>query len=70
MEQEAYSPEGSLRSSPGSTRDEQPAGRPRLGIAEGTIKRHLANVHLGIDVSSRGEAVRVALENEASMDEE
>ena len=42
----------------------------RLGIAEGTIKRHLANVHLGIDVSSRGEAVRVALENEASMDEE
>jgi hypothetical protein len=42
----------------------------RLGIAEGTIKRHLANVYPKMDVSSRGEAVRVALENEASMDEE
>jgi DNA-binding NarL/FixJ family response regulator len=35
-----------------------------LGITEGTIKRHLANMYPKMDVSSRGEAVRVALENE------
>jgi DNA-binding NarL/FixJ family response regulator len=35
-----------------------------LVIAEGTIRRHLANIYLKMDVSSRGEAVRVALENE------
>jgi DNA-binding NarL/FixJ family response regulator len=35
-----------------------------LAIAEGTIKRHLANIYPKMDVGSRGEAVRVALENE------
>jgi DNA-binding NarL/FixJ family response regulator len=35
-----------------------------LGITEGTIKRHLANVYTKMGVGSRGEAVRVALDNE------
>jgi DNA-binding NarL/FixJ family response regulator len=35
-----------------------------LKIAEGTVKRHLANMYAKMGVSSRGEAVRVALENE------
>ena len=49
-----------------------------LGISEATVKRHVANVYLKMGVSSRGEAVRVALENEwftireieAAIDEE
>ncbi len=36
----------------------------RLEIAEGTVKRHLANLYPKMEVSSRGEAVRMALENE------
>ncbi len=40
----------------------QIASRP--GIAEATVKRHMANVYPKMGVSSRGEAVRVALENE------
>jgi DNA-binding NarL/FixJ family response regulator len=36
----------------------------RIGIAEGTVKRHLANLYPKMEVSSRGEAVRKALENE------
>ena len=32
-----------------------------LHLAEATVKRHLANVYLKMDVSSRGEAARVAL---------
>ena len=35
-----------------------------LGIAEGTAKRHLANLFPKMGVTSRGEAVRMALENE------
>ncbi len=35
-----------------------------LSIAETTVKRHLANVYPKMGVRSRGEAVRVALENE------
>jgi DNA-binding NarL/FixJ family response regulator len=35
-----------------------------LGITESTVKRHLANLYPKMEVSSRGEAVRVALENE------
>jgi DNA-binding NarL/FixJ family response regulator len=35
-----------------------------LGIAESTVKRHLANLYPKMGVGSRGEAVRVALENE------
>jgi len=35
-----------------------------LGIIEATVKRHLANVYPKIGASSRGEAVRLALENE------
>jgi len=34
-----------------------------LGISEGTVKRHLANLYPKMGVSSRGEAVRKALEN-------
>jgi DNA-binding NarL/FixJ family response regulator len=36
----------------------------RLEIAEGTVKRHLANLYPKMEVSTRGEAVRKALENE------
>ena len=36
----------------------------RLDIAESTVKCHLANLYPKMEVSSRGEAVRVALENE------
>src|SRR5829696_3453767 len=36
----------------------------QLGITEGTVKRHLANVYPKVGASSRGEAVRIALENE------
>jgi DNA-binding NarL/FixJ family response regulator len=36
----------------------------RLKIAEGTVKRHLANLYPKMEVKSRGEAVRKALENE------
>ena len=36
----------------------------RLGISEATVKRHLANLYPKMGVSSRGEAVRKALENE------
>ena len=36
----------------------------RLKIAEGTVKRHLANLYPKMEVRSRGEAVRKALENE------
>jgi DNA-binding NarL/FixJ family response regulator len=36
----------------------------RLEIAEGTVKRHLANLYPKMEVQSRGEAVRKALENE------
>jgi DNA-binding NarL/FixJ family response regulator len=36
----------------------------RLGISESTVKRHLANLYPKMEVSSRGEAVRMALENE------
>jgi DNA-binding NarL/FixJ family response regulator len=32
-----------------------------LHLAEATVKRHLANVYLKMDVSSRGEASREAL---------
>jgi DNA-binding NarL/FixJ family response regulator len=35
-----------------------------LGLSEGTVKRHLANLYPKMEVSSRGEAVRKALENE------
>ena len=35
-----------------------------LGISETTVKRHLANVYPKLGASSRGEAVRIALENE------
>ena len=35
-----------------------------LGISEATVKRHLANLYPKMSVSSRGEAVRKALENE------
>ena len=35
-----------------------------LDVAESTVKRHLANLYPKMEVSSRGEAVRVALENE------
>jgi DNA-binding NarL/FixJ family response regulator len=35
-----------------------------LDIAEGTVKRHLANLYPKMEVTSRGEAVRIALENE------
>src|SRR5829696_291151 len=36
----------------------------QLSITEGTVKRHLANIYPKMGVSSRGEAVRMALENE------
>jgi DNA-binding NarL/FixJ family response regulator len=36
----------------------------RLEITEGTVKRHLANLYPKMEVSSRGKAVRKALENE------
>jgi DNA-binding NarL/FixJ family response regulator len=36
----------------------------RLNIAEGTVKRHLANIYHKMDVSSRGEAARKALSEE------
>jgi DNA-binding NarL/FixJ family response regulator len=36
----------------------------QLGITEGTVKRHLANVYPKLGASSRGEAVRIALESE------
>src|SRR5918994_5122434 len=36
----------------------------RLGVSESTVKRHLANLYPKMEVSSRGEAVRIALENE------
>jgi DNA-binding NarL/FixJ family response regulator len=36
----------------------------RLVVAEGTVKRHLANVYPKMGVRSRAEAVRTALENE------
>jgi DNA-binding NarL/FixJ family response regulator len=35
-----------------------------LSIAEGTVKRHLANIYPKMGVASRGEALRTALENE------
>jgi DNA-binding NarL/FixJ family response regulator len=35
-----------------------------LSIAEGTVKRHLANIYPKMGVASRGEALRIALENE------
>jgi len=35
-----------------------------LGLSEGTVKRHLANIYPKMEVTSRGEAVRIALENE------
>src|SRR5215204_3138380 len=35
-----------------------------LGISEPTVKRHLANIYPKLGASSRGEAVRIALENE------
>jgi DNA-binding NarL/FixJ family response regulator len=35
-----------------------------LGITEGTVKRHLANMYPKMGIASRGEAVRLALENE------
>ena len=35
-----------------------------LGLSEGTIKRHLANIYPKMGVGSRGEAVRKALDNE------
>ena len=50
----------------------------QLSVTEGTVKRHLANIYPKMGVSSRGEAVRMALENEwftireieAAIDEE
>jgi DNA-binding NarL/FixJ family response regulator len=50
----------------------------QLDISETTVKRHLANVYPKMGVNSRGEAVRIALENEwftireieAAIDEE
>jgi DNA-binding NarL/FixJ family response regulator len=36
----------------------------RLDIADSTVKRHLANLYPKMEVTSRGEAVRRALENE------
>jgi DNA-binding NarL/FixJ family response regulator len=36
----------------------------RLGITEATVKRHLANIYPKMGVSTRGEAVRLALEKE------
>jgi DNA-binding NarL/FixJ family response regulator len=36
----------------------------RLSITEATVKRHLANLYPKMGVGSRGEAVRLALENE------
>lgn len=36
----------------------------QLGLAEATVKRHLANIYPKMGVSSRGAAVRKALENE------
>jgi DNA-binding NarL/FixJ family response regulator len=35
-----------------------------LDIADSTVKRHLANLYPKMEVTSRGEAVRIALENE------
>jgi two-component system nitrate/nitrite response regulator NarL len=35
-----------------------------LGLSEGTVKRHMANIYPKMGVSSRGEAVRRALDNE------
>jgi ATP/maltotriose-dependent transcriptional regulator MalT len=34
-----------------------------LHLSEATVKRHLANIYPKIGVSSRGEAVRIALSN-------
>jgi DNA-binding NarL/FixJ family response regulator len=36
----------------------------RLSITEATVKRHLANLYPKMGAGSRGEAVRMALENE------
>jgi DNA-binding NarL/FixJ family response regulator len=36
----------------------------RLDISEATVKRHLANLYPKMEVTSRGEAIRIALENE------
>ncbi|HKH76597.1 MAG TPA: LuxR C-terminal-related transcriptional regulator [Rubrobacteraceae bacterium] len=36
----------------------------RLHIAEGTVKRHLADTYKKMEVGSRGEAVRKALQEE------
>jgi DNA-binding NarL/FixJ family response regulator len=36
----------------------------QLHIAEGTVKRHLSNIYPKMGVGSRGEALRMALENE------
>src|SRR5919107_3407172 len=35
-----------------------------LSLSEGTIRRHLANIYPKLDVNSRGEAMRKALDNE------
>jgi ATP/maltotriose-dependent transcriptional regulator MalT len=35
-----------------------------LSLSEGTVRRHLANLYPKMGVSSRGEAVRKALDNE------
>ncbi len=35
-----------------------------LGLSEGTVSRHLANIYPKMGVSSRGEALRKALDNE------
>jgi DNA-binding NarL/FixJ family response regulator len=35
-----------------------------LSLSEGTVKRHLANLYPKLDVNSRGEAMRKALDNE------
>ena len=37
---------------------------PHLNLAKSTVKRHLANLYPKMGVRSRGEAVRMALENE------
>jgi DNA-binding NarL/FixJ family response regulator len=35
-----------------------------LGITEATVKRHLSNIYPKLGVATRGEAVRIALQNE------